>query len=147
MNNINDRAKWSATDRAWRLASQNFQLLSMLEVLEGRTAADNAHLVLAARLTLAFPAQVSLAEREMPIDPAGRSRGVLRAAAEKARLLHRMALRIGRKQAVISVELTLIAKSLRELADACENLGHWIAAHDEAFENPDPTRPMPLEAA
>ncbi|MDM0040517.1 hypothetical protein QTH89_11815 [Variovorax sp. J22G21] len=142
-----ERAKWSAADRVWRLASQNLQLLAMLEVLQEHTAADIDHLALATHTTQAFPAQIRQAERELPIDPGGRARDALTTARAKARLLHLLALRANRAQPVTSGQLPRVAQSLRQLADACESLCNWIAAHEEAFEKPDPTEPMPLEAA
>ena len=145
--NFYDRASWSAADRAWRLASQTLQLLSMLEVLRQQTVADFDSLQLAARMAMAFPAQMNRAERESPVDPAGRTREVLQTAQTKARSMHRLAVRTGRKQAVTSGQLPLVVKSLRDLADACDSLNQWIAAHDNAFDNPDPTQPQPLEAA
>ncbi len=119
----------------------------MLEVLQQQTAADIDSLRLCARTAMAFPAQISRAEHELPLDPAGRTRVMLQAAQAKALLLHRLTVRAGRKQAVTSGQLPLVAKSLREVADACGGLGQWIAAHDKAFDDPDPTQPLPLEAA
>ncbi|MEP6722846.1 MAG: hypothetical protein ABJA77_15475 [Variovorax sp.] len=145
--NTDERAKWSAADRVWRLASQNLQLLAMLEVLRDRTAADIDHLAVATHMTQAFPAQVSQAERELPIDPGGRARDALTTARAKARLLHLLALRTSRAQPVTSGELPRVARSLQQLADACDGLCDWIGAHEKVFENPDPTEPMPLEAA
>lgn len=60
--------------------------------------------------------------------------------------MHRLAVRTGRRQTVTSGELPLVAKSLRDLADACDSLGQWIAAYDQTFDKPDPTQPVPLEA-
>ena len=141
------RASWSAADRAWRIATQTFQLLSMLEVLQDQSAADTDSLRLSARMAVAFPAQISRGELELPLDPTGRTRDMLQAAQTKALLLHRLAVRRGRKQVVTSDQLPLLAKSLREVAHACGGLAQWIAEHDQAFDDPDPTQPMPLEAA
>ena len=145
--NINERAAWSAADRVWRLASQNLQLLAMLEVLQDRTAADIDHLALATHMTQAFPAQVRQAERELPIDPGGRAREVLAAAGAKARLLQLPALPAGRARPLASDTTPRVAQALRQLANACEDLCNWLAAHEEAFENPDPSEPVPLAAA
>jgi hypothetical protein len=146
-NSFYNRASWSAADRAWRLASQTLQLLSMLEVLREQAADDIDSLRLLTRMATAFPAQMSRAERELPIDPAGRTRDALQAAQTKALLMHRLAVRAGRKQAVTSGHLPQVAKSLRDVARACDGLGEWIAEHDRAFDDPNPTQPMPLEAA
>lgn len=119
----------------------------MLEVLRQQAADDIESLRLATRMAMAFPAQMSPAERELPIDPAGRARDALKVSRTKALQMHRMAVRAGRKQAVISSELPLFAKSLRDLARVCDGLGEWIAQHDQAFDQPETALPVPLEAA
>lgn len=146
-NFITDRAKWSAAERGWRLAGHNFQLLSMLEVLQERSVDDIDHLVAATRMTLVFPAGVGQAERELPIDPTGRTRALLTDSRDKAMLLYRLAVRSVRRETVRPGELPVLARVIRNLADACERLCNWISAHDEVFENPDPTEPMPLAVA
>jgi len=117
---MNERPRWSAADRAWSLATQNFQLLAMLEVLQHRTEADVADLALAARMTMAFPAQVSPAERAYPVDPTGRARAALAQAQAKA------------------LQLPMTVREVADLADACRDLCDWIAVHDQPFEDPAP---------
>lgn len=137
LNTMTERDRWSAPERAWRIASQNYQLLTMLEVLEDHTSADADHLALATRLTLAFPAETSLADRELPIDAGARTRDALAAT-------RTMALALGARAPFEDAEpaspdaMRIPTPLLRDMADACQSLLDWVALHDEAFEQLDP---------
>ncbi|RYF63560.1 MAG: hypothetical protein EOO22_25770, partial [Comamonadaceae bacterium] len=125
---MNERDRWSAPERAWRIACQNYQLLAMLEVLHEHSADDAAHLALATRLTLAFPEDTSRSDRELPIDVGARTREVLAAAHAKATMLC---------EAVTAEDAQLQGNLLHVMAEACARLGDWIALHDRSFEQLD----------
>jgi hypothetical protein len=126
---MNERPSWSATDRAWHLATHNFQLLAMLEVLKHHTVADLADLAAAVRLTMAFPAQLSPAECAYPIDPGGRVRAMLTQAQARA------------------FQIPTAVCEMIELADACRSLSDWIAMHDRPFEDRGSGAPVAIAAS